>query len=36
MDVEGEYRPADADGFIRTTALRLMAFKSVHEESPFE
>ena len=36
MDVQGNFTPTDAEGFIRTTAIRLSTFQSIYNINPYE
>ncbi|XP_054163657.1 argininosuccinate synthase-like [Oppia nitens] len=35
MDVQGQFTPNNADGFIKTSAIRLTAFNNVYKQSPY-
>ena len=35
MDIKGDFTPSIADGFIKTTAIRLTAFRNVYQKSPY-
>lgn len=36
MDVQGEFTPINAEGFIRTSAIRLTTFRNVYKDSPYD
>jgi hypothetical protein len=35
MDIAGEFTPINAEGFIRTSAIRLTTFRKIYNNSPY-